>query len=81
MHKHPAATALAIALNITMLTPVVSASTHYCGPGTLLCACQFQCAIELWNTEKLWDRANRHSWPLTRACIDKCVAAKEAARR
>jgi hypothetical protein len=77
MNKYPAATALTIALNITVLTAAVSASTHYCGPGTLLCACQFQCAVELWNTEKLWDRTNRHSRPLTQACIDKCVATKE----
>jgi hypothetical protein len=46
----------------------------------LRCACQFQCRVEFWNTEKLWDRANRHSRPLTQACVEKCVAAKMAAQ-
>jgi hypothetical protein len=40
MHKYAAAAALVIALNITMLTPAVSASTHYC-QGTVIVLARF----------------------------------------
>jgi hypothetical protein len=44
MHKYAAATALVIALNITMLTPAVSACwTKMDGSGGFLCHCTYQC--------------------------------------
>jgi hypothetical protein len=70
---------LALAVSASLTPANAAGPVGYCG--NLRCACQFQCRVEFWNTEKLWDRANRHSRPLTQACIDKCVAAKEAARR
>jgi hypothetical protein len=72
--------AMAIALNITMLAPAV-ASRHYCRPGTLACACASQCAVEQWNTAKLWDRNSFiQNKPLRDACRTKCAAAKKAAQ-
>jgi hypothetical protein len=81
MQKHAAATALAIGLiNIAMLTPAVSASTHYC-QGTVDCACAVQCDTKLWNTAKLWDRTSLKQAALLRdACMVRCVRAKEAAQ-
>jgi hypothetical protein len=80
MHKYAAATALVIALNITVLTPAVSASTHYC-QGTVDCACAVQCDTKLWNTAKLWDHTSAvESKPLRDACVAKCVKATEAAQ-
>jgi hypothetical protein len=75
MHKCAAATALALALNITMLTPAVSASggTPSCPArlvGSLSCTCRSECG------------AVRHSKPslADRACITTCVTAKKAAQ-
>jgi hypothetical protein len=86
MRKYAAVTALAIAI-ITMLdAETVSASSPvWCvsakfGAGSLPCTCSFRCAVELWNTANLWDRSSFiRSKPLRDACIEKCVAAKEAA--
>jgi hypothetical protein len=93
MHKH--ATALAIAL-ITMLVLAVSASLapahaavgllFKCNAGIYpgLHYCNSNCQTELWNTINLWDGARNPPGrcpPLLQACIAKCVAAKEAARR
>jgi hypothetical protein len=86
MQKHAAATALVIAVNITMLTPAVSAGAGNPWSGgaygaTLGNTCRSQCAVELWNTAKLWDRASFiQNKPLRDACIAKCVAAKTAAQ-
>jgi hypothetical protein len=80
MQKYAAATALVIALNITMFTPAVS-GTPYCYAGTLSCACSFKCAVEHWNTEKMWDSDHRHGGLSTQTCIAKCMAAKTAAQR
>jgi hypothetical protein len=53
----------------------------YCRSGTLACACASQCAVELWNTAKLWDRNSFiQNKPLRDACVEKCVAAKTAAQ-
>jgi hypothetical protein len=41
MHKYAAATALAVALSITMLTPAVSASNGHCYGRN--CRCSYQC--------------------------------------
>jgi hypothetical protein len=80
MHKYAAVTSLAITLTITMLTPAVSASTHYC-QGTVDCACAVQCDTKLWNTAKLWDRTSLKQAALLRdACMVRCVRAKEAAQ-
>jgi hypothetical protein len=49
--------------------------------GSLACKCAAKCTGELWNTAKLWDRSSFiQSKPLREACIDKCVAAKNAAQ-
>jgi hypothetical protein len=72
--------AMAVALNITTLAPAV-ASRHYCRPGTLACACASQCAVEQWNTAKLWDRSSFiQNKPLRDACRTKCMAEKKAAQ-
>jgi hypothetical protein len=48
---------------------------------SLSCTCRFQCAVELWNTAKLWDRNSFiQNKPLRDACVEKCVAAKTAAQ-
>jgi hypothetical protein len=79
MRKYAAATALVMALTITMLTPAVSA--HYlCPGGNGRCTCQ--CRND-------WD----HDYNVApagsllalekklQACLSKCVNAFEAARR
>jgi hypothetical protein len=86
MHQYAAVTALAIALNMAMLTAAVSAGAGNPWSGgaygaTLGNTCRSQCAVELWNTAKLWDRKSFiQNKPLLQACIDKCVAAKTAAQ-
>jgi hypothetical protein len=81
-HTYATATALAIALNITMLTPAVSAPRcDQWNRSTLTCTCRKLCEIELWNTAKLWDRTSFiHSKPLRDTCVAKCVATKTAAQ-
>jgi hypothetical protein len=95
MHKYAALTALAIALNITMLTHAVSASSR-----ATSCHCYFQCygtpGPEICN--RLSFAAGARLAKLRRckpgafcdtlvtppdilACIATCVAAKEAAQR
>jgi hypothetical protein len=79
MHKYAAVTSLAITLTITMLTPAVSASTHYCRPGSLACHCAMKCDTELWNAAKLWDRNSFiQNKPLRDACRATCMAGKTA---
>jgi hypothetical protein len=82
MRKYAAATALAIALNITMLDAErASAAGAGCCGGVLKGACAFRCSIGLWNAAKLWDHTSFiHSKPLRDACTTKCVAAKLAAQ-
>jgi hypothetical protein len=70
---------LMLAISASVTPANAAGPVGYCG--SLRCACQFQCRVEFWNTEKLWDRADRHSRPLTQACVEKCVKAKEATRR
>jgi hypothetical protein len=83
MSKYAALTALAIALNITMLDAETVSASAICGPytGSLSCTCRFRCGVELWNTAKLWDHASAvQSKPLLQACVRNCMAAKEAPR-
>jgi hypothetical protein len=88
MRKYAAATALAIALNITMLALTASASAgppqcnQYIGwydyGGTKFC--YRKCRIELWNTAELWDGTqNCVKRPLLQAYTAKCDTAKIAA--
>jgi hypothetical protein len=81
MHKYAAVTALAIALNITMLDAETASAGAGCCGGVLKDACAFKCNIELWNTAKLWDRNSFiQNKPLRDACMATCVRAKEAAQ-
>jgi hypothetical protein len=84
MHKYPAATALSIALNITMLAPAFSSS--FCpadGPvGRIYCRCSRQCWID-WVHD--YAVAPGGTWlalqKKVQSCEAKCVNAAEAARR
>jgi hypothetical protein len=89
MHKYAAPTALAIALNITMLALAVSASltpasaltgggNRPCGPGLSKCACYFQCYHAIGERGPFPDY-NKPS-PAVAACEAKCMAAKKAAQ-
>jgi hypothetical protein len=113
MHKYAALTALAIALNITMLMPAVSGvglrhevecdgRAHGWRAWAIGCHCSFECsrqhsytvtvpcashdmgiwrdagALQRWH-EGLCDVRVHPSEP-TRACIETCVNASEAAR-
>jgi hypothetical protein len=85
MRKYAAATTLVIALNITMLTPAVSASGE---PQQCILLrggsfCNWKCQTELWYTENLWDFTRIRkcaSHPLLDACLAKCMAEKKAAQ-
>jgi hypothetical protein len=94
MRKYAAATALAIALNITMLTLVVSASLTAANAGfsfppfkcngAVGTYCMWKCETELWSTANLWDGTRNHPGscpPSLQPCIATCVAAKNAAQR
>jgi hypothetical protein len=81
MHKYAAATALVIALNITMLTPAVSASSYCSSP--VIRGSYGRCACQCW-----LNATRRQVYSFTRmddkkyqACISTCVNAVEAARR
>jgi hypothetical protein len=81
MNKYAAATALVIALSVTMLDAETASAGAGCCGGVLKGACAFRCNIELWNTAKLWDYTSFiHSKPLRDACTAKCVAAKLVAQ-
>jgi hypothetical protein len=71
MHKYAALTALAIALNITVLTPALSAGpVGYCG--SLSCTCRWECAVQDWRG------GIKYSKPSRQACVAQSVTAKEA---
>jgi hypothetical protein len=79
MRKYAAVTALAIALNITMLDAETASAGGGCYGGDLKVACAFKCNIELWNTAKLWDRNSFiQNKPLRDACRATCMAGKTA---
>jgi hypothetical protein len=82
MHKDAAAAALVIALNITMLTPAVSAA-WFCPAyrGTY-----GRCACQCWNDWSHYYAVAPAGSLLAlkkkvQACLSKCVNAFEAARR
>jgi hypothetical protein len=85
MHKYAAATALVIALNITMLAPAVSWPYVSCSGdfiGRIYCRCARQCvkdsmhdyAVAAAGTSLAREKKGQ-------ACASKCVNAAEAARR
>jgi hypothetical protein len=84
MQKHAALTALAIALNITLLTPAVS--SNFCptdGPvGYIYCLCARQCGIDSMHDYAVEAAGARLALEKKyQACSAKCVNASEATRR
>jgi hypothetical protein len=86
MRKYAALTALAIALNITMLTPAVSKGPLFrCKGGSIYgnAMCNAKCTTELWNTATLWNGTRnppRNCPPLLQARIATCVTTQRATR-
>jgi hypothetical protein len=78
MRKYAAATALVIALNITMLTPAVSAGLCPAdGPvGRTYCRCLNQCWVDAIRRYAVGIDDKKYQ-----ACLSTCVSAAEAARR
>jgi hypothetical protein len=82
MHKHTAVTALAIALNITMLAPAVSASSYCSSP--LIRGNYNRCGCQCWLDavrRPVWNFHLRMDDKKWQACISACVNAVEASRR
>ncbi len=79
MHKHAAVTALAIALNITMLTPAISGALCPAdGPvGRAYCHCSPQCGRDAIRRHAIWPWYDDKKY---QACLSTCVNAAEGAR-
>jgi hypothetical protein len=88
MRKYAAATALTIALNITMLTPAVSGGavsasltpanarfTPFCGPPRTHSGINGmgKCETELWYTAKLWDRTRNPPYISCPPVLQACI--------
>jgi hypothetical protein len=89
MHQYAAVTARAIALNVTMLTVVLSASLTPANAASmnnlkLMCNgadiwhpgphhCMGKCETELWKTAKLWDGIRNNPWSCP-SLLQACTA-------